>query len=437
MKYFDLPVSRGRMEWLIRGVLALLTWDIWSKMMSRAGRYGFREFNISHWPWLDVIQPMPNHSLYIGSLLLASVAAIFGALAWRTPLVVAVACGGWTWAWACSLLDSFQHHYFLSLVLVCFFGFPMRSDAGRSWGFPLLTATTAIMYFFASFSKLAPEWRDGSALRRVARSRNDQVESLFASLGLESSQGWELVAAGAVTVQVTIGIAYLLAPLPRNRWLHAYSTLALLSALSFHMGAEWLNLKIGWFSYYMMVMAIIVFSPAIIWDTLWEKIAKPLSEFWQALTLKIPASVRTPVCLSGILIAAVSITYVDLPGSLGVALLTAMVVITVMMLYEKDAIHVAGAMALIGVLMWWTYGHNESRYNFYRFVGGDASRVVPLVADIETKRELLETAIMAYEKANQYAPEGKSREDQLQKVRAYYMRLPPPKSASKPSASAP
>ncbi len=432
MKYFDVPVSRGRMEWLIRGVLVLFTLDIWSQMMGRAGRYGFRDFNISHWPWLDVIQPMPSHALYIGSLLLASVAAIFGAIAWRTPFIVGVACAGWTWAWACSPLDSFQHHYFLSLVLVCFFGFPMRSEPSRSWGFPLLSVSTAIMYFFASFSKLAPEWRDGSALRRVARKRNEPIESLFADLGLDVTQGWELVAAGAVTVQVIIGIGYLLAPLPRNRWLHAYSTLALLSALSFHAGAEWLNLKIGWFSYYMMVMAVIVFTPANIWDTLWQKIAIPLSEFWHGLTLKIPTSIRAPVCLTGILIAAVSITYVDLPGAFAVALLTAMVVIIVMMVYEKDAIHVAGAMALIGVLMWWTYGHNESRYNFYRFVGGDASRVVPLVADIETKRELLETAILAYEKANQYAPEGKSREEQLQKVRAYYMKLPPPKTPQTP-----
>ena len=127
-----------------------------------------------------------------------------------------------------------------------------------------------------------------------------------------------------------------------------------------------------------------------------------------------------------LLIAAVFVVYADLPGVLGVSMLMAVVVIIAMVNDATRAIHFAAGVLLAGALMWVTLGQNESRYNYYRFSGGDASRVVPLVSDIELKRELLESAIISYEKANQYAPEGQSREKQLQNVRQQYMSLPAP-----------
>jgi len=426
VKYFDLPIHRGRMEWLCRLVLIVLAFDIWTNFMGRAGRYGFRDFNVSHFVWLDAVQPMPSPALYAGGLLLASVAAIFAGFFWRTPWILATVTVGWTWAWASSLLDSYQHHYFLSLVLVCFFGFPMRGDSKRSWGFPLLCVSTAVMYFFAAFAKTQEEWRDGTALRSVVGAKASEVQGIFADLGIEAATGWEMASLGVVLVQVFIGIAYLLAPLKRGKGHHILCAAALFSACSFHGGAEWMELKIGWFSYYMIALAVFTFTPDAVWEFAWERVAKPVWARWCLIAARVPAEYRAPFCLLLLLVASVFVVYADLPGVLGVSILMAVVVILAMINDATRAIHFAAGALLAGSLMWFTFGQNESRYNYYRYTGGDASRVVPLVSDVELKRELLETAIISYEKANQYAPEGQSREKQLQNVRQQYLSLPSP-----------
>src|SRR5262249_5414469 len=47
----------------------------------------------------------------------------------------------------------------------------------------------------------------------------------------------------------------------QSKWSRFYCSVALFAALSFHVGAEILELRIGWFSYYMIFAALVFFLP--------------------------------------------------------------------------------------------------------------------------------------------------------------------------------
>lgn len=405
----DSTQEKGRLEFIARSILLMLALDIWWNMMARAGRYGFRDFNVAHFPWLDLLQPMPSPGLYIGVLLVASVLAVFGALFWRTTVSAALIAGLWTWAWASSLMDSYQHHYYLSLVLVALIGFP-KKNARSQWGFGALCASTAIMYFWAAFAKALPDWQGGTALRIVARGRRDEVESLFSLLGLPSDLGWQMASIGVVLVQILIGMAYLGAWLrgrreTPSRVLDVLCVAGMLGGLSFHIGAEWLGLKIVWFSYYMVALSILVLAPNGVWQRLWEKLPK-----WKSIPF------NAPISLLLVMLGALGIVWVDLPGTLGVAALVGLGGILLMLRRLELAMHYALGIFAAGGLMILSFEASSARWDFYRFSGGDASRVAALVKDSDDNLKYLDAAIVAYQKANQYAPPGESRDEQLRRV---------------------
>lgn len=405
----DSTQEKGRLEFIARAVLLMLAFDIWWNVLAQAGRYGFRDFNVAHFAWLDLLQPMPSPGLYIGVLLLASVLAVFGALFWRTTISTVAVAGLWTWAWASSLMDSYQHHYYLSLVLVALIGFPKKKGKSE-WGFGALCASTAIMYFWAAFAKALPDWQGGAALRIVARGRRDEVESLFSWLGLGSDLGWQLASIGVVLVQILIGAAYLGAWMrgrrqEPSRLLDILCLAGMLGGLSFHIGAEWLGLKIGWFSYYMVVLSVLVLAPNGMWQRLWEKLPKLKSLPFNA-----------PVSLLLLMLGALAMVWVDLPGALGVAILVGLGGVVLMVRNLERAMSYAAGIFMAGGLMLLSFEASNTRWDFYRFSGGDASRVAALVKDPTDKIKYLDAAIFAYQKANQYAPPGESREKQLQRV---------------------
>lgn len=404
----DSTQEKGRLEFIARAVLIMLAFDIWWNVLARAGRYGFREFNVAHFAWLDLLQPMPSPGLYIGVLLVTSVLAVFGALFWRTTISTVAVAGLWTWAWASSLMDSYQHHYYLSLVLVALIGFPKKKGKSE-WGFGALCASTAIMYFWAAFAKALPDWQ-GGALRIVARGRRNEVEDLFSLLGLQNDFGWQLASIGVVLVQILIGAAYLGAWLrgrrqKPSRLLDILCSAGMFGGLSFHLGAEWLGLKIGWFSYYMVVLSVLVLAPNGMWQRLWEKLPKLKSLPFNA-----------PVSLLLLMLGALAMVWVDLPGALGVAILVGLGGVVLMVRNLERAMSYAAGIFMAGGLMLLSFEASNTRWDFYRFSGGDASRVAALVKDPADKIKYLDAAIFAYQKANQYAPPGESREKQLRKV---------------------
>ncbi|MCU0671217.1 MAG: HTTM domain-containing protein [Myxococcota bacterium] len=272
-----------------------------------------------------------------------------------------------------------------------------------AWGYVLLTMTTAIVYFYTAITKMSGDWREGHALRRLGQSELLLgFESYVTTEGLPlfgtmaAATFWKLLGTGAILVQIVACVAYLLAPLadapssPRlRRWLPLFA----LAPLSFHLLTEvGLVLEIGWFSYYMLLMAFVVLAPAR-----WLRV---LGEGWSELSAKlahhaqrIPTPARAALMLAALGLAGFTI---DLPGALVATTLAALLALIGIAVALRDGLPLAGgglagATALSGVLLALAISQSEVRFDYYRFLGGEHRR----------HDEPVE-ALAAYEKANEH-----------------------------------
>jgi hypothetical protein len=107
--------------------LLMLALDTWMLMIGHAGRYGVAGFNVAHFGWLDAIQPTPSAASYVAVLVLTGLLALVVVLTGVRRASVFALFVLYTFSWSMSMLDSYQHHYFLSLVLLCLTFFPQTS----------------------------------------------------------------------------------------------------------------------------------------------------------------------------------------------------------------------------------------------------------------------------------------------------------------------
>jgi hypothetical protein len=154
---------------------------------------------------------------------------LVGGLAWTIALAGA---GQWprvmlavlyTYGWAMSRLDAYQHHYLCSLVLALLVFFPaVRSgdlrDSTRprasAWAYVLLCATVAIVYMFAALAKTDAAWSSGAVLRRVtaASSWFQTVWTVLRPAVVPEGFAWAAAARALPLVQAFLALACLLAP---------------------------------------------------------------------------------------------------------------------------------------------------------------------------------------------------------------------------------
>jgi hypothetical protein len=104
--------------------LATVALDTWMLMIGHAGRYGVAGFNVAHFAWIDRLLPAPTPGLYVAVLLCTGLLALSMALLGSSPWARAALFLLYTYSWAMSMLDSYQHHYFVSLILLCMIFFP-------------------------------------------------------------------------------------------------------------------------------------------------------------------------------------------------------------------------------------------------------------------------------------------------------------------------
>ena len=121
-RFFFTPVAPVRPYLLLRLLLLVLAFDCWVDLIPHAGRYGVGEFNVAHFAVLDWL-PTPTPGLYIGLLLLTGWLALVMAMR-PARAGLAVLFGLYTYGWAMSMLDSYQHHYLISLLLFSCIWFP-------------------------------------------------------------------------------------------------------------------------------------------------------------------------------------------------------------------------------------------------------------------------------------------------------------------------
>ncbi len=150
--------------------LLLLALDAWALMIGHAGRYGAAGFNVAHFEWLDRLQPMPTAGSYIAVLLLAGMLSLTLMLLGVVRPLMFVLFLLYTYSWAMSMLDSYQHHYLVSIILACLIFFPKTAAKDIH---PLLP----------------PPLESEGARKRHARDRErfEQIEKrgwTFAALGL-------------------------------------------------------------------------------------------------------------------------------------------------------------------------------------------------------------------------------------------------------------
>lgn len=178
-RYWFGGIAAIRPYLLMKVLWCMLAFDVWVLRVPRGGRYGAGGFDVAHFRWLDALQPLPSPGLYVGLMLtvgmLALVCALTDAGRWARALVALM----YTYGWAMSLHDIYQHHYFLSLALATFVFFPrlrardlfatevkpparkrrraMPSEPGRltvsAWGYALLGATLGIVYAYTAVTK--------------------------------------------------------------------------------------------------------------------------------------------------------------------------------------------------------------------------------------------------------------------------------------------
>lgn len=128
-RFFHGPFGASRAYLFARAFLLLLALDTFVLMIGHAGRYGVAGFNVAHFAWLDALQPTPTAASYIAVLLLVGLLALVLALSGLSRPGLAALFALYTFSWSMSMLDSYQHHYFVSLVLLCLVFFPRTSAA--------------------------------------------------------------------------------------------------------------------------------------------------------------------------------------------------------------------------------------------------------------------------------------------------------------------
>jgi hypothetical protein len=428
-RYWFGPVAAVRPYVLERTVLFLLALDVWMQFVPHGARYGAGDFNVAHFAWLDAVQPPPSPALYVGLML------IVGGLAWviactggnRALRVLLVAL--YTYGWAMSRLDAYQHHYLLSLLLGAFVFFPdaRAADAndGRTkqvsaWAFVLVAANVAIVYVFTATTKTEAGWASGAVLREVTRSSHwfQSMWSRLLTTGLRDDTSWELVARAVALLQIVIAVAYVAVVRSgggRARWARPLAWVALAAATGFHGSLLLFTIEIRWFSYYMIALAAAFFLPEVVLRafvalaTFPARTVAQSAERWRS----VPAGWQSLAVVAGAAcIVALAGSYLDLPGATAAGFIGGGAIATMGLVGGLGNVAervrcmaiaaAAGALVLGAVVHVWPI-----RFQYHLYA----------VADLQRRGEPAQV-LAAYEKAEPYAPRGQSRQRQIEALRS-------------------
>jgi len=405
-RYWFGSVAAIRPYLLMKATLFMLAFDLWVVRLAEGWRFGLDTFNVAHFRWLDAVQPPPTTGLYNGLLLLVGIlafvcAAVGGNLWARVILALA-----YTYTWAQSMLDGYQHHYLFSLILLAFIFFPPLNARGlypseaptasnpeirrvSAWAYVLVAANIAIVYGFTALAKADGQaWR---LVRELLTQRKVVIETLeawFVGFGLSTQWPWVLAIRGIIAAEIILAAVYLFAvrqdEKPR-RWLRIAAWCAIALALCFHGIANefLLLLRIGFFSYYMIVFAFIYFLPeSILYEigrfATWP--ARRLEEmwlnFWAAHGSR-SAKMRIGLTIVGALVVALLAAQIgstlDLPGASTAGLLIAIVLASVALMAlvlrrcEEIKRYIL-ATGLATVMMWVAITQSTVRMDYYRML---------------------------------------------------------------------
>ncbi len=353
-----------------------------------APRYGAGGFNVAQLPFLDGLGPT-RVSYAIGQLLLADL-FVLAACGVATRFAVPCATAIYAWLYFGSQLDSYQHHYLVSLLLLiaCFVPWQRPASATaatpvRTWALRLFLVQLGILYLWAAISKMDRAWLDGHALGMQILPQPDRLIDLRALLDgrLSITKLAKLVLMTELTLAFTV-------------WLRPTWPVIAPIGILFHLGIVFTGLEIGLFAWIMIgVYAFVI--PDRVWVGLAElppsRIAiRMFGRLGRALEGRAGVVVGGVGCVLALVLATVS--RFDHAVAVGVAMLV--VAIALAAIWRRPrAIAWLGIAQVIATLAWLAVDRETTVVvDYYRFWGGSSRRLGNLGDAEAAYRRLIEVA---------------------------------------------
>ncbi len=263
IRFWDqFEISTLRLRALRVALYGILGLDLWMLMIEHAPRYGAGGFNVPQFRALAFL-PVPSAEAVGVAWLVAGFAAlrlVLGVAVRQSAVLCALGYAG-VYFW--SQADNYQHHYLVSLMTLAATFVPWERTVRAPdeaeprvahWAVRLLYVQVAILYFWAAVAKMDPLWLDGSTMEYFTRGGEARanVAWLAGKLGVEVPT---LLVGAAWSVMLGELFAAAVFLVPRLWWL------GVLVIPWFHVGVEWLDFKIEWFSYYMIALNLVMLCP--------------------------------------------------------------------------------------------------------------------------------------------------------------------------------
>ncbi|MCP4810480.1 MAG: HTTM domain-containing protein [Proteobacteria bacterium] len=364
------PGSDDRADALRFGFFAVLAIDIWQGI-SHLARYGAGHFNVSHFAGLDGLIPVPDKAWMVGIALIQIVLAVRAALGvqLRVTVPALTLLYGASYYW--SQLDSYQHHYLITvLLLIVSGGLWLDGDGKRipAWTLRLMMAVLSIMYLWAAITKVDPEWLGGKTLGAALVDDDARiwVKSLAASLdvGHMTVLSWASWAAMIGEVVLAVGLLW-----PKTR------RVCWALGLAFHVGVEIAALRIGLFSYF-MVGLYLLYAPEVVCST----IARGVHWLERRGDGSWAGAVEAALLTGGALV------FVPLPGARVAAVVVAALVLANGRITQRQVlVHALAGLFVVGCHV----GTDVTR-DYYKYWGGDTRRRGPVPEAIEAYENVVE-----------------------------------------------
>jgi len=225
-RYFFGPVAAARPYLFGRVFLLLVSIDMWLDFVLRGWLYGGGEFNVPHVALLEPILPTPTPELYVALTVLVSFGSLIVALGRWDRVVIAGVLVLFTCSWMMSQLDSYQHHYLMSLVLFALVFFPQVNAADildapgdddestaddseanpplpkvTAWAYLLVGCQVAIVYLWTAIAKMDAAWLSGRTVKQI-------VTSTTAKEYVEGHAGlfWVALAVGGIVAELALAL---------------------------------------------------------------------------------------------------------------------------------------------------------------------------------------------------------------------------------------
>lgn len=417
--WFEHPVLRVRLTTFRVAFFGLLAFDMWMLMVKHAPRYGVARFNVSHLPFLDGVLPLPTPGIATAAFLVGGFLALRVAMGivTRGSLYALTAIYGGIYFW--SQADSYQHHYLIALVLLLCCFLPLEAlaevddprtaldaegapkDKISSWAARLIYVEVSIVYFYTAVTKTTTYWLDGWALNRIIQTESMRgfLAQWAETFGTSEMGPYAFTAHVIMIWQYFVALAFLF---PKLR------PLACLTGPAFHILVEVIDLKIGWFSYYMIALYYILLFP----DRWFMAVGRPvgralrrLRPVWEWLVTPRPTDTRTAGAWAvgaGAITAALVMLTVPVAGR-GVVAVALGGVVGWSLRPRGDArpirVHARAGLQLAGVVaMVLSLRGTDALYDYHRYWAGDLKR-----------RGLLAESVEHYAVANTLKSEGPAR----------------------------